>query len=60
LRAATANVVEDGGRQYGVKGIDHIAAPSRLKSVIAGSYPSGPSSMGAAADLAAHRAHTRI
>jgi acyl CoA:acetate/3-ketoacid CoA transferase len=33
------------GDMYGVKGIDHIAAPSLLKSVIAGSYPSGPSSM---------------
>lgn len=33
------------GDMYGIKGIDHIAAPTLLKSVIAGSYPSGPSSM---------------
>ena len=29
---------------YGIKGIDHIAQPGLLKRVIAGSYPSGPSS----------------
>ena len=33
------------GDMYGVKGIDHIAQPGLLKRVIAGSYPSGPSSM---------------
>jgi propionate CoA-transferase len=33
------------GDMYGVKGIDHIAKPGLLKRVIAGSYPSGPSSM---------------
>jgi propionate CoA-transferase len=33
------------GDMYGVKGIDHIARPGLLKRVIAGSYPSGPSSM---------------
>ena len=33
------------GDMYGVKGIDHIAEPGLLKRVIAGSYPSGPSSM---------------
>jgi len=33
------------GDMYGVKGIDHIAAPGLLARVIAGSYPSGPSSM---------------
>lgn len=33
------------GDMYGVKGIDHIAAPTLLKAVIAGSYPSGPSTI---------------
>lgn len=33
------------GDMYGVKGIDHIAQPGLLRRVIAGSYPSGPSSM---------------
>ncbi|MCL4834202.1 MAG: acyl CoA:acetate/3-ketoacid CoA transferase [Caldilineaceae bacterium] len=33
------------GDMYGVKGIDHLAQPGLLKRVIAGSYPSGPSSM---------------
>ncbi len=33
------------GDMYGVQGIDHIAAPTLLKAVIAGSYPSGPSHM---------------
>lgn len=33
------------GDMYGVKGIDHIAAPGLLSRVIAGSYPSGPSTM---------------
>lgn len=33
------------GDMYGVKGIDHIAARGLLARVIAGSYPSGPSSM---------------
>jgi propionate CoA-transferase len=32
------------GDMYGVKGIDHIARPGLLRKVIAGSYPSGPSS----------------
>jgi propionate CoA-transferase len=30
---------------YGIKGIDHLAQPGLLKRVIAGSYPSGPSSL---------------
>ena len=30
---------------YGIAGIDHLAQPGLLKRVIAGSYPSGPSSM---------------
>ena len=30
---------------YGIDGIDHLAEPGLLKRVIAGSYPSGPSSM---------------
>jgi propionate CoA-transferase len=33
------------GDMYGVKGIDHIARKGLLSRVIAGSYPSGPSSM---------------
>lgn len=32
------------GDMYGVAGIDHIARPGLLSRVIAGSYPSGPSS----------------
>lgn len=33
------------GDMYGVKGIDHIAKDGLLAKVLAGSYPSGPSSM---------------
>ncbi len=33
------------GDMYGIAGIDHIAQPGLLKRVVAGSYPSGPSSM---------------
>jgi propionate CoA-transferase len=33
------------GDMYGIAGIDHLAEPGLLKRVIAGSYPSGPSSM---------------
>jgi acyl CoA:acetate/3-ketoacid CoA transferase len=33
------------GDMYGIKGIDHIARRGLLKRTIAGSYPSGPSSM---------------
>jgi propionate CoA-transferase len=33
------------GDMYGVKGIDHLVRPGLLKRVIAGSYPSGPSSL---------------
>jgi propionate CoA-transferase len=32
------------GDMWGVKGIDHLAQPGCLKRVLAGSYPSGPSS----------------
>jgi propionate CoA-transferase len=32
------------GDMYGIKGIDHLAQPGMLARVIAGSYPSGPSS----------------
>src|SRR5215211_2415961 len=32
------------GDMWGVKGIDHIAKPGLLTRVLAGSYPSGPSS----------------
>ncbi len=37
------------GDMYGIDGIDHIACPGLLKRIIAGSYPSGPSSMEAPA-----------
>ncbi|MFL5801636.1 MAG: acyl CoA:acetate/3-ketoacid CoA transferase [Roseiflexaceae bacterium] len=33
------------GDMYGIDGIDHLVQPGLLKRVIAGSYPSGPSSM---------------
>ena len=33
------------GDMYGIGGIDYLAQPGLLKRVIAGSYPSGPSSM---------------
>jgi propionate CoA-transferase len=33
------------GDMYGIKGIDHIARDGLLATVIAGSYPSGPSSL---------------
>jgi propionate CoA-transferase len=33
------------GDMYGQKGIDHLARPGLLARVIAGSYPSGPSSL---------------
>jgi acyl CoA:acetate/3-ketoacid CoA transferase len=33
------------GDTYGVKGIDHLVRPGLLKRVVAGSYPSGPSSV---------------
>ena len=33
------------GDMYGVKGIDHLAQDGLLSTVIAGSYPSGPSSL---------------
>ncbi len=32
------------GDMYGVKGIDHVAKPGLLGRILAGSYPSGPSS----------------
>ncbi|TVQ41303.1 MAG: acyl CoA:acetate/3-ketoacid CoA transferase [Geminicoccaceae bacterium] len=32
------------GDMWGIKGIDHLAAPGLLRRVLAGSYPSGPSS----------------
>ncbi|MBZ2195560.1 acyl CoA:acetate/3-ketoacid CoA transferase [Occultella gossypii] len=32
------------GDMYGIKGIDHLAQPGLLTRVVAGSYPSGPSS----------------
>jgi acyl CoA:acetate/3-ketoacid CoA transferase len=33
------------GDMYGIDGIDHIAEPGLLNRIVAGSYPSGPSSM---------------
>ena len=33
------------GDMYGIAGIDHLARPGLLQRVIAGSYPSGPSSL---------------
>jgi len=33
------------GDMYGIAGMDHLAQPGLLKRVIAGSYPSGPSSL---------------
>ena len=33
------------GDMYGVKGIDHIAKDGLISTVIAGSYPSGPSNL---------------
>lgn len=33
------------GDMYGIKGIDHIARPGLLSRILAGSYPSGPSSL---------------
>jgi propionate CoA-transferase len=33
------------GDMYGIPGIDHLARPGLLRRVIAGSFPSGPSSM---------------
>ncbi len=32
------------GDMYGIDGIDHLTSPGQIKRVIAGSYPSGPSS----------------
>jgi len=33
------------GDMYGIAGVDHIAEPGLIRRIIAGSYPSGPSSM---------------
>ena len=33
------------GDMYGIRGIDHLAHPGMLKKILAGSYPSGPSSL---------------
>lgn len=33
------------GDMYGIGGIDHLAAPGLISRIIAGSYPSGPSSL---------------
>lgn len=33
------------GDMYGIKGVDHLAKPGLLQRILAGSYPSGPSSL---------------
>lgn len=33
------------GDMYGIKGIDHLAKPGLIRTVIAGSFPSGPSNL---------------
>jgi acyl CoA:acetate/3-ketoacid CoA transferase len=33
------------GDMYGIKGIDHLARPGLIDTIIGGSYPSGPSSL---------------
>lgn len=33
------------GDMYGIKGIEHLAQPGLIKQVLAGSYPSGPSTL---------------
>ena len=33
------------GDMYGIRGMDHIAKPGMIRKVLAGSYPSGPSSL---------------
>ena len=33
------------GDMYGIRGIDHLAHPGMLERILAGSYPSGPSSL---------------
>lgn len=33
------------GDMYGIKGVDHIAKDGLLRKIVAGSYPSGPSSL---------------
>ncbi|MCW8174537.1 acyl CoA:acetate/3-ketoacid CoA transferase [Verminephrobacter aporrectodeae] len=33
------------GDMYGIRGIDHLARPGLLRRILAGSYPSGPSSL---------------
>jgi propionate CoA-transferase len=43
-RAVTVYSPIAAGDMYGVAGIDHIAVPGLLARVVAGSYPSGPSS----------------
>jgi propionate CoA-transferase len=58
LRAVGENFLETGrpkglttlhpiaaGDMYGIPGIDHLAHPGLLRRVLAGSFPSGPSSM---------------
>jgi propionate CoA-transferase len=44
-RGLTAFLPIAAGDMYGIKGIDHLAKKGLLATVLAGSYPSGPSSM---------------
>jgi len=32
------------GDMYGIDGVDHLTAPGQIRRIIAGSFPSGPSS----------------
>ena len=44
-RGLTALLPIAAGDMYGIRGIDHLARPGMLKTILAGSYPSGPSSL---------------
>ena len=44
-RGLTLMLPISAGDMYGIKGIDHVAKKGLLARVLAGSYPSGPSSM---------------
>lgn len=44
-RGITALCPIAAGDMYGIRGIDHVARPGLLSRILAGSYPSGPSSL---------------
>ncbi len=44
-RGLTALLPIAAGDMYGIRGIDHLARPGMLKTILGGSYPSGPSSL---------------